>query len=170
MITDITNNGKTFRYDSDALTIEQMIVVNEIWEFKRAQIAKPPAKLEQLRQSGGDDYFQRSLANLFLEVAGDKVSKYARHRADGEVYDWVRSLPSKYYSDLKAVLDDFFQLLGRSEIVTDVLDRSGMNVVELLESLSSLTNLQSALEASANSSDAKSKSSTSTTQANCDGE
>jgi hypothetical protein len=154
MVKDFEHNGKTYRYDSDALNITQLVVVEEIWEFKRQQLGKPPGRLEQLRQSGGDEYFQRACANLLVEVIADKPGKYTRHRADTEVFEFVQQLPATRYKELREVIEDFFQLAGRSEIVSDVLDRSSLNVMEMIAMLSSSPQLLNALDAIGNSSNA----------------
>lgn len=152
LVRDITHAGKTYRYSTDDLVIDQVIVVIEIYEFKRGQVTKPPARLDQMRIAGGDEYFQRALSNLLLPVEGGVMLPYSRRDADGEILEFVRRLPAKMYRELKEIVDDFFSSQDMSEIASDVHARGNLNLADILQIMPSYLTLNAAVAQSRNSS------------------
>lgn len=108
------NNGKTFKYDSDKLTIEQVILATEVAEFRRNQMQAPAGTFQELLRSGGVDWLMLIASYLLREIDGKgELKDFNRDKAEIDVLNFVKNLPRAEFEKLEACINDFFSLYGK---------------------------------------------------------
>lgn len=115
---EFTNNGKTYIYDFNYLTVEQAEIAVTIGEFKLHQMEKGfPDTIDQLLRSRGAEYITLISSYLFVPYKNKNPDKFnpAKIR-DTEMF--LKSLLSgeKVFDNIIGCINDFFLNIGRPEL------------------------------------------------------
>ena len=124
---------KTYKYDFNALTVEQAELAREAGEFKLNQMQNEPENFRQVVKSRGAEWLIIVLSYLLMEIKDDKLQPFNKDQAETDAEFFVKSLPVSYWSDLRECVSDFFTGIGKKPIALAILQgerkRSGIEML-----------------------------------------
>ena len=131
---DFTYGGKTYRYDSHLLTIEQAELAKEVGDWKLNQTETPVDNFKTILKSRGGQWLQICMSFLVVEVVNNTVIPYSLEKVETEVEPFIKSLPKdEFYVKIQECVEDFFTSIGRGQIVSQILQgKREKNVNEML--------------------------------------
>lgn len=131
---EIFVSGKTCHvYEFDSLPISHMLIIEEIYEFKRQQIKRPAPTFDAIVSSGGATYFQRAVSYLLLP-SDDAGAVLTRDINPKKTEAFVASLTGgEQLRRLEDCMRDFFGRRGKQELESDVRSRSFLQLADLAQ-------------------------------------
>jgi len=112
---DFTFEGKTFKYDFNALTVEQAELAREAGEFKLHQMQAEPESFRQIVKSRGAEWLSIILSYLLRETKEGILQPFNKDKAETEVENWIKKLPVNHLEDLRSCVKDFFTGIGKQQ-------------------------------------------------------
>jgi hypothetical protein len=120
--TDFTNNGKTYRYDFNILTVEQVELAREVGEFKYNQSQNEPSGFRQVVDSGGAKWLIIAMSYLLRQIdAKGAILPFNKTKAETDTEEFVRNLPVSQWNELRGCASDFFTAIGKNQIASQML-------------------------------------------------
>ena len=128
-----TNNGKSYKYDFNILSVEQAELAREAGEFKYNQLQSEPESFRQVIKSGGAEWLSIVLRYLLREVKNDVVQPFNKDKAETETEKFIKDLPIAQINDLKECVTDFFSGIGKKSLGLAILQgERKRNGIEML--------------------------------------
>lgn len=128
-----SNNNKSYKYDFNYLTVEQVELAREVGEFKKHQIESQADSFKSVLKSGGAEWLSVITAYLLREVKNSETLSFNKDKAESEVLTFVKNLPSSEIENLRLCISDFFSNIGSPQIGSILLTREQkQNVSNLL--------------------------------------
>lgn len=125
-----TVDTQSLIYSFDDLPLSNIVVIEEIFHFKRAQIKRNPSRFDDITASGGVDYFIRAASYLLLACDEHGVTT---GKADPKmVRRFVESLKGADVERLEECMRDFFHRRKLSDLASDVHSRDFLTLEELV--------------------------------------
>lgn len=118
---EFTNEGRTFRYDYNELTVEQAELAREAGEFKFNQLQSDPESFRQLLKSRGAEWLAIVMSYLLREVKNNTLVGFNKDKAESEVEAFVKKLPVVELESLKECVSDFFSNIGKRQVISAIL-------------------------------------------------
>jgi hypothetical protein len=131
---EIFESGKErYIYDFEVIPFVNLSLAEECFEFKRQQLKRTPKSFNDLVLSGGAGIFERALSYILLPLdKDDQIPPYSDRQAE-RTLAFVKLLPASERDRAEACINDFFSRREKSELASDVLSRSYLDLNDLAE-------------------------------------
>jgi hypothetical protein len=132
-----TNGGIVYCYDFDLITFEQAQMANEVMQFKKQSIDKPPKSIRDLVISGSAEYMARTFAFLVTRLdANGQPEQFVRVRTYDAALAFVQALPVSMWQKVEECIVDFFGRTGKAQLASSVLSHeSELDVSAIVSSI-----------------------------------
>ena len=110
------NNGITYKYDFNILTIEQAELAREVCEFKFNQLQSAPDNFKQVIKSRGAEWLQIAMSYLLRSVKNNEIEPFNKDKAESDTEKFVRTLPVSFMLAIKECINDFFTGIGKTSL------------------------------------------------------